>query len=138
VINGGNYYEPHLVKQITNENGNTVTSIDQTLVKKTVTEETSRFIKAALARTVIDGTGKAAAVDGYTVGGKTGTAQKSDKTEAVYILSFLGFAPVDDPQVVCYVIVDEPDVENNDSSSYASRLWSNIMTEVLPYMNILE
>lgn len=138
VINGGNYYQPYLVQKITNASGNTVKTAEPVLVKKTVTTETSEFIRQALQATVEEGTGKKAAVEGYTVGGKTGTAQKSDKTESVYILSFMGFAPVDDPQIVCYVIVDEPDVENNDSSSYASMLWSNIMTEVLPYLNIYE
>lgn len=137
-INGGYYWQPHLVSQITNADGNVVSTVEKTLVKRTVTEETSEFLRQALEQVVENGTGQYAAVEGYTVGGKTGTAQKQDKEASTYVLSFIGMAPVDDPQVVCYVVVDEPDVENNDSSSYASRLWSNIMTEVLPYLNIYE
>ncbi|MCD8118385.1 MAG: penicillin-binding protein 2 [Lachnospiraceae bacterium] len=137
-INGGYYWQPHLVSKITNADGNVVSTIEKTLVKRTVTEETSEFLRQALEQVVENGTGKYAAVEGYSVGGKTGTAQKQDKEASTYVLSFIGMAPVDDPQVVCYVVVDEPDVENNDSSSYASRLWSNIMTEVLPYLNIYE
>ena len=77
-----------------------------------------------------------AKVEGYQVGGKTGTAQHLDKNDGSYLLSFLGFAPMDNPQLVCYAIVDEPDVPDNSSSSYACRLFSAVMSEALPYMNI--
>jgi stage V sporulation protein D (sporulation-specific penicillin-binding protein) len=136
LINGGNYYKPHVVKQILNANGGVVENYDSELIKQTVTSDTSEFLKQALVRTVEAGTGKTAAVAGYTVGGKTGTAQHLDKTKDEYILSFLGFAPYDNPQVVCYVIVDTPDVDDKASSAYASKLFSAVMTEVLPYMNI--
>ncbi len=136
LINGGYYYEPHMVKQIVNSSGGVVENVEKRLVKQTVTQNTSQSIKDALVRTVTEGTGSAAAVDGYVVGGKTGTAQKHDKNEDVYLLSFLGFAPYENPEVVCYVIVDEPDVPDTSSSAYASRLFSDIMEEVLPYMNI--
>lgn len=136
LINGGYYYQPHLVKQITDTNGKVVKNIDKTLVKKIITANTSDFLRDALAGVVTEGTGKAAAVEGYQVGGKTGTAEKQPRSEHRYLLSFVGFAPVDDPKVVCYTIVDDAQVADNGSSSYASRLFSQIMTEVLPYMNI--
>lgn len=136
LINGGNYYEPHMVKQIVDQNGKIVKNIDKTLVKQTVSLETSAFIKESLLATVVEGTGKSAAVVGYEVGGKTGTAEKYPRGEGKYLLSFLGFAPYNNPQVVCYVIVDEPQVPDTSSSSYASKLFSLIMTEVLPYMDI--
>lgn len=136
LINGGYYYQPHLVKQITDTDGKVVKNIDKILVKKTITADTSDFLKDALLGVVTDGTGKAAAVEGYQVGGKTGTAEKQPRSEKRYLLSFMGFAPADDPKVVCYTIVDDAQVADNDSSSYASGLFSQIMTEVLPYMNI--
>ncbi|SHJ04313.1 peptidoglycan D,D-transpeptidase FtsI family protein [Parasporobacterium paucivorans] len=136
LVNGGNYYQPHVVKQVSDENGNIVENIDKTLVKQTVSPEVSDFIREALLGVVVEGTGSAAAVAGYQVGGKTGTAEKQPRGQNKYVLSFLGFAPYDDPQVVCYTLVDSPQVDNPSSSAYASALFSQIMTEVLPYMDI--
>lgn len=136
LINGGYYYEPHLVKQIISSSGAVVKTTEKILIKQTITAQTSDFMRQSMKNVVVAGTGRTAAVKGYVVGGKTGTAQKDNKEEDEYILSFLGFAPYENPQVVCYVLVDEPDVEDPGSSSYASKLFSSIMTEVLPYMNI--
>lgn len=136
LINGGNYYKPHVVKQILNSEGGVIENYDKQLIKQTITKETSDFLRQSLVNTVEDGTGRTAAVAGYSVGGKTGTAQHHDKTKDEYILSFLGFAPYDNPQVVCYVLVDNPDVQDNGSSSYACKLFSAIMSEALPYMDI--
>lgn len=137
LINGGEYYQPHLVKQVVNADGDIVENKGKNLIKQVITEETSEFLRTSLRDTVISGTAKSAAVAGYEVAGKTGTAQINGKRdEDVYILSFMGFAPYNEPEVLCYVLVDEPDVPDPSSSSYASRLFSEIMTEVLPYMNI--
>lgn len=136
LINGGDYYKPHVIKQVVNSKGGVVKNYDKELMKQTVTKETSDFIRQALYNTVESGTGKTAAVEGYQVGGKTGTAQHHDKTDNNYLLSFLGFAPYDNPQVVCYAIVDSPDVPDKGSSSYACKLFSAVMTEALPYLNI--
>lgn len=136
LINGGYYYKPHVVKQILNSNGGVVANYDKELIKQTITKDTSDFLRQALVNTVNGGTGKTAAVEGYDVGGKTGTAQHHDKSDTTYLLSFLGFAPYDKPQVVCYTIVDAPQVDNPGSSSYACKLFSAIMTEALPYMDV--
>lgn len=137
LINGGEYYQPHLVKQVVNADGDIVENKGKNLIKQVLTEETSEFLRTSLRETVISGTAKSAAVTGYEVAGKTGTAQINGKRdEDVYILSFMGFAPYNEPEVLCYVLVDEPDVPDPSSSSYASRLFSEIMAEVLPYMNI--
>ncbi len=138
IVNGGNYYKPHIVKQIESANGGLVKSFDKQLIKQTITKSTSDFLKQAMVNTVESGTGKTAKVEGYVVGGKTGTAQHKDKTDKNYLLSFLGFAPYDKPQVVCYAIVDSPQVEDTSSSSYACRLFSAVMTEVLPYMDVYQ
>lgn len=136
LINGGDYYKPHVIKQIVNTKGGVVKNFDKELMKQTVTKETSDFIRKAMCSTVEGGTGRTAAVKGYRVGGKTGTAQHHDKSDSNYLLSFLGFAPYDNPQVVCYAIVDSPDVPDKGSSSYACKLFSAVMTEALPYLNV--
>lgn len=137
LINGGNYYRPHVVKQIENADGAIVENKGKNIIKQVVTEETSNFLRNALRETVISGTAKTAAVPGYEIAGKTGTAQINGKRdEDVYILSFMGYAPYNDPKVLCYVLVDEPQVPDPSSSSYASRLFSEIMSEVLPYMDV--
>ena len=136
VINGGSYYEPHVVKQVINENGAVISKNDGVLVRETVSDATSRFMREALRRTVAEGTGKAAQVEGYEVGGKTGTAEKVGRNKEDYVVSFCGFAPADRPQVLVYVVIDEPNVERQDSSSYASRVFSQVMGDILPYLNV--
>jgi stage V sporulation protein D (sporulation-specific penicillin-binding protein) len=136
VINGGSYYEPHVVKQILNEQGAVVKKIEPNLVRETVSENTANFIKDALFRTVSEGTGKAAAVEGYEIAGKTGTAEKYPRGHGNYLVSFCGFAPAYDPQVLVYVIIDTPHVADQPHSTYASGVFSKIMAEILPYMNI--
>ncbi len=136
VINGGSYYEPHVVKQILNEQGSVIKKNDPRLVRETVSRNTSSFIKEALFRTVEQGTGKAAAVTGYEIAGKTGTAEKLPRKKGNYVVSFCGFAPAHDPQVLVYVVVDEPHVEDQAHSTYASGVFGKIMEDILPYLNI--
>lgn len=135
VINGGNYYEPHVVKQIIKENGSIVLDNSDKLVKQIVTKETSDIIKQGLRNCVDYGTGKSAAVSGYLISGKTGTAQQLAVAKDHYLLSFIGFAPYDNPEVVCYVLMDNP---SDDSSAVTGSLFSAIMSEVLPYLNVQE
>lgn len=137
LINGGNYYQPHVVKKITDANGNTIKTIDDTLIKQTVSESTSETIKGYLYSTVSEGgTGKYAKVNGYSMGGKTGTAQKVPRGQGNYLVSFIGYAPQENPQIMIYVIVDEPNAEDEAHSSYAQGITKDILEEVLPYMNI--
>lgn len=136
VINGGSYYEPHVVKQILNDQGSVVKEVKPKLVRETVSESTSNFIKDALFHTVSEGTGRAAAVEGYEIAGKTGTAEKIPRSAKNYLLSFCGFAPAYDPQVLVYVIIDTPHVEDQAHSSYASGVFSKIMGDILPYLNV--
>lgn len=141
LVNGGNYYEPHVVKEVVSEDGELIENYSKTLSKETVTEDTSEFIKEALRAVVTDGTGKTVAIPGYTIGGKTGTAQKhytDGKTgiiEGEYIVSFLGCAPIENPEIVCYTIMDSPK-DDPQSTAYSTEFWSYIMKQVLPYMGI--
>lgn len=136
VINGGSYYEPHIVKQILNSQGSVVNNIEPKLVRQTVSPATSAFINNALFETVEEGTGKAAKIAGYNIGGKTGTAEKFPRDKKNYVVSFIGCAPIEDPQVLCYVVVDEPNTDDQAHSTFATNIFRAIMYEVLPYMNI--
>ena len=139
VVNGGSYYEPHVVKEILNEEGAVVERKEPVLVRETVSKSTSDFLVDAMFQTVAAGTGKAAAVAGYNVGGKTGTAEKLPRSAKNYLVSFAGFAPVEDPQVFVYVVIDTPNFPPGPEqahSSYASAIFSKIMGEVLPYLNV--
>ena len=136
IINGGNYYQPHVVKKITDENGNVIQEDNGTLLKKTVSSSTSELLKQYLYATVSDGTGKYAKVPGYYMGGKTGTAQKLPRGQGNYLVSFIGFAPVDNPQLLVYVVVDEPNAEEEFHSTFAQEIAKGIFEETLPYLNI--
>ena len=140
MINGGSYYQPHVVKQILNEQGSVVDKKEPLLVRETISKETSDYINEALYQTVSGdgGTAGAAAVEGYEIAGKTGTAQKYPRTANNYLVSFIGYAPAHDPQVLCYVVLDTPHLEGKEQahSTFASEIFSKIMAEVLPYMNV--
>lgn len=136
LINGGNYYEPHIVKQIRDENGNVVENINPVLLKKTISEETSDLLKRYMKQTMTDGTGRNAQVEGYSMGGKTGTAEKQPRGDGNYVLSYMGFAPVENPEVLVYVVIDEPNVETQANSRLVTDLARNIMEEAFPYLNI--
>ena len=136
IINGCNYYQPHVVKKITDENGNVIQEDNGTLLKKTVSSSTSELLKQYLYATVSDGTGKYAKVPGYSMGGKTGTAQKLPRGQGNYLVSFIGFAPVDNPQLLVYVVVDEPNAEEEFHSTFAQEIAKGIFEETLPYLNI--
>lgn len=136
VINGGYYYEPRVGKKIIDEKGNLIKSFDSVLVRRTISERVSNDLKEYLFQVVERGTGKRAAVEGYSIGGKTGTAEKLPRNNGKYIISFIGFAPIENPEVVIYVIVDEPNVEDQSNSGAASLVFASIASELLPYLNI--
>lgn len=136
-INGGIYYQPHLVKEITDEDGKVVKSIQPNILKQPISDEVSADIREYMGMSVTDGTSKKSKVKGYSMGGKTGTAEKlNEKEKGNYLVSFIGFAPLDNPELLIYVVVDTPNVEEQASSSYPQFLAQAILSEVLPYMNI--
>ena len=136
IINGGKLYKPYLVTDILDSNGNVVEHNDPIVMKETVSKETSDTIKGYLREVVTDGTGKAAAVEGYDIAGKTGTAEKLPRSLENYVLSFEGFAPVDNPQVMVYVTVDTVNSADQHHDSIAKDIFRDIMTQILPYLNI--
>ncbi|MDD6327481.1 MAG: penicillin-binding protein 2 [Eubacteriales bacterium] len=136
VINGGYYYQPRVVKRIEDMNGNVIDNVDSILVRRTISEDVSEQVRKSLLGVVEAGTGGSASVEGYSIGGKTGTAEKHPRNQGNYLLSFIGFSPIDDPQVVIYVVVDEPKVEAQMYCGAAKHIFANIATEVFPYLNI--
>lgn len=136
LINGGYYYEPHVVNKIVAEDGSVVKNISPRVLKQTISAQTSQAIVDYCVGVVEEGTGKSARPAGYMIGGKTGTAETIPRDRINYVLSFMGFAPADNPQIAIYVVVDRPNSWAQDSVSYATKLCRSILTEVLPYMNI--
>ena len=138
IINGGSYYKPHVVKQILNGNGTVIEDVKPELLRTTCSKSTSNFLKQALYTTVEEGTGKKAKIQGYHVGGKTGTAEKLPRSAKNYLVSFCGFAPVEDPQLLVYVIVDTPNLvgEAQATASFAVNIEREIMNDALQFLNI--
>ncbi len=140
LINGGYYYEPHIVSKIISPSGATVQNIEPRLLKQTISETTSAKVRE-MCNLVVSGargTGKTARPAGYLIGGKTGTAETLPRGNQEYVVSFLGYAPIDDPQIAIYVVVDRPNVPKGimDDAKYATRIVKSILTEVLPYKGI--
>ena len=140
LVNGGYLYQPQMVRQILDENGNVVKNIEPLLIKQTVSASTSEKIVQYCNATVVDGTGEKAKPAGYAVGGKTGTSETLEngvRSEKNYVVSFCGYAPADDPQVLVYVVIDRPNVEVQSlSTKYACWMARDIFADMLPYMNI--
>ena len=137
VINGGYYYQPHLVTKVLDSNGGTVKTISPILLKQTISSRISSDIRSYMALSVQQGTSRHSKVQGYSSGGKTGTAEKYPRGNGKYLVSFIGFAPVDDPAVVIYVVVDEPNVEDQANSTYPQYIAQGILSELLPYLNVV-
>jgi len=138
LINGGYYYVPHLVTSILDSSGATSETVEPRIIKQTISEETSEEIRQLCINVVDNGTGKSARPAGYRIGGKTGTAEKYPRGTGNYVVSFMSFAPAENPELVCYVVIDEPNVASQASSKLAAVLCKDILTEVLPYMNIFQ
>lgn len=138
IVNGGNYYVPHVVKQVLDNDGSIIEDMEPVLARKTISKENSDLMRSYLLGVVENGTGGRAAVEGYTIGGKTGTAEKLPRGNGKYLLSFIGCSPVENPQIVVYVVVDEPNVEDQSASGAGALLFHAVMEDLLPYMNIYQ
>ena len=136
LINGGYYYKPRVVKQVQNDSGDVVEEIGAEVLRETISEETSETIRSYLEETVKSGTGTKAQIPGYSIGGKTGTAEKIPRNKEDYYISFMGFAPVDNPQLLIYVTIDEPNVDNQANAALAVSLEKECMEEILKICGI--
>lgn len=139
-INGGTLYQPYVAKQLVDSQTNEVVMKKSPVAKrKVISEKTSEQIRYALESVVAQGSGKKAFIDGYRVGGKTGTAQKAQGgryLENNYILSFIGFAPADDPQIVVYVAVDNPKNAIQFGGQVAAPIVGNIIEDSMRILGV--
>jgi stage V sporulation protein D (sporulation-specific penicillin-binding protein) len=138
LVNGGKYYEPHVVRKILNSSGATIKSIEPRVLRQTISESTSQKIIQYCNKVVSgeEGTGKTARPAGYMIGGKTGTAETIPRKNRQYVVSFMGYAPADNPQIAIYVVVDRPNAMDQADAKFATRIVRKVLTEALPYLNI--
>lgn len=134
VVNGGNLIKPTIIKAYTDKNGNTVENFEPEIVRNVISEQTSARMREILEQVVSEGTGKGAYVNGFRIGGKTGTSEKLPRGSNKYIASFVGFAPADKPQLVCLLMLDEPNAGATGGGAIAAPAVGRIFEDVLPYL----
>ena len=133
-INGGYLHTPYVVERVVDGEGNVLSSHDSTPVRQVVSEETSALVRQCLEYVVSSGTGRNGQVHGYRIGGKTGTADKGNTGEVV--LSFMCFAPADDPKYIMLLTLDSPTGEGRGGGGTVAPYASRIMGEILPYLGV--
>ncbi|MCR5295328.1 MAG: hypothetical protein K6E30_09205 [Lachnospiraceae bacterium] len=136
IANGGSFYRPCVVREIRDEDGSVLSSKDGILEKKTVSKDTAEIIRSAMKEAVENGTAQYAKVNGYSMGGKTGTAEKLPRGNSKYLVSFIGFVPYENPEVLIYTVIDEPNLKKQDDSRFPQWISRNILSQVLPYLGI--
>lgn len=137
VINGGERMKPQIVKEIRNSDG-IIKTYEPEVISRVISEETSQKMREMLESVVAlpDATGKNAYVKGCRIGGKTGTSEKGNRNEGKRIASFIGFAPANDPEIVCLIMLDEPQIENKYGGTIAAPLVGEIIEDVLNYIGV--
>ena len=139
-VNGGYLVQPHLVSRIIDDEGNIIESHDNNIKRQVISEETSELIADMLEKVVSDGTGKNGYLEGYRIGGKTGTSEKLSATIASgqrkYVASFCAVAPADDPQIVILIALDEPAESKHMGGQIAAPTVKSVLQDVLPYLGI--
>lgn len=136
VANGGTLMKPHIVKQVVNSDMGIVENVEPETVRQVISSETSKEMCNILESVVSVGGGKNAYLAGYRIAGKTGTSEKYPRGNNKYVASFIGFAPADDPQVVCLVILDEPNGDSYYGGTIAAPVVRDILGETLQYLGV--
>ncbi|MCL2865728.1 MAG: penicillin-binding transpeptidase domain-containing protein [Lachnospiraceae bacterium] len=136
LINGGNLFVPRVVRQIQDESGRVIEARPPVLLRRTISDATLEMLADYLRATMVSGTGVTADVPGYEVGGKTGTAEKLPRDQGNHLTSFIGYAPLHNPEVLIYVVIDEPNVADQANGEYVRQLSYRIMSEIFPHLNI--
>ncbi len=135
LINGGFLYEPHIVNRVVDTNGTVLLRNEKSLQRVVISKGTASRVSKALAAVVDDGSGRRAKIEGYSIGGKTGQAEKGDRDTKDYIISFIGYSPIESPEIIALVVIDDPD-KDDVSSLDAVIVFREIMEKVLPYMRV--
>lgn len=136
IVNGGSLIKPHIVKALTDSNGTVVENFEPEVVRQVISQQTSATMCDFLEGVVSVGTGKGAYIEGYRIGGKTGTSEKQPRGNGKYIASFLGVAPANDPEVLCLVAIDEPTGGLYQGSQIAAPVVRNILEDTLRYLGL--
>jgi stage V sporulation protein D (sporulation-specific penicillin-binding protein) len=136
LINGGNLYAPRVVSHIQDEAGRIIEMKSPVLLRRTISDETVELNLEYMRAVMTIGTGITANVPGYEIGGKTGTAEKLPRGQGNYIISFIGYAPFDNPEVLIYVVIDEPNVEDQTNGELVRELSVRIMADIFPILGI--
>lgn len=134
VVNGGNLMKPRIIKAYTDPDGNVIETFEPELVRNVISADTSKLMRGMMERVVAEGTGKGGYVEGFRIGGKTGTSEKLPRGSGEYIASFVGVAPADDPQLVCILLLDEPHAGPTGGGAIAAPAVGRIFEDVLPYL----
>lgn len=136
-VNGGNLMVPYVVQQVVDSDGNIVSTTEPTKVRQVISEETSALVAEMCEQMVSVGGRNYAYIPGYRVGGKTGTSEKLDSDDdSKKVASFVGFAPADDPQIICLIVTDEPDVASPAGGTHAAPYVKAVLEELLPYIGL--
>jgi len=139
IANDGKLMKPRIVKELTDDNGNVVHRFEETMIRQVISEKTSKIMREMMEAVVADGSGSHAYIPGYRVGGKTGTAQKvvgKGYAQGLYVSSFVGIAPADDPKLAILAIVDEPQGFSTYGSTTAAPIVKEVLEESLRYLDI--
>lgn len=139
-VNGGNLMQPYIIKRVTSQSGEVILENEPKVIRQVIRESSSALVREILEGVVQEGSGKNAQIPGFRVGGKTGTAQKYEDgavAQGKLIASFIGFAPADDPEFICLILVDEPKVGTIFGSTVAAPFVKQVMEETLYYYGYL-
>ena len=145
VVNGGDLMEPYLVSEILNDEGHTLLRQEPTVVRRTISPETSKVMRTLIRSVVTEGTAKNAQVPGYSIGGKTGTSEKIDVFDENgqrvqdKIVSFVGIAPMEDPEYIVLVALDTPSRETGiyiSGGVMAAPTVGAVLSDILPYLGV--
>ncbi len=136
IANGGNLLKPFLVKELVDDDGNTLKSTEPKVVRQVISKETSDMMCSLLENVVMNGSGQNAYIKGFRLAGKTGTSEKIPRGNGKYVSSFIGFAPANDPKVACLVMLDEASNGEYYGGRIAAPVVGKIMEDILRYMKI--
>lgn len=134
VVNGGNLMKPRIIKAYTDSEGKITETFEPETVRSVISQETSASMRDIMEHVVSEGTGKGGYVEGFRIGGKTGTSEKLPRGRGKYIASFVGVAPADNPQLVCLLLLDEPNAGATGGGAIAAPAVGRIFEDVLPYL----
>ncbi len=135
IVNGGNLMKPYIVSEIVDENGKVVFKNEPTLIRKTISKDTSDFLRVGMQNVVEIGTGKNARIPGYTIGGKTGTAEQGDRTEENETVSFIGYFPVENPEYIVMSVLHLPEIDVSGGAQ-AAPMAREVMEYIIEYYSI--